>query len=359
MLLDRSLRFNSLFTNLGLTAFLLITNVLPIVEIVSAGIEDRCFDESDSLRAVVCCMPNSIHPCFDSAYTRVRCCGTATDGLLNIPNVAPASLILGVLGRSLASHIDFYNLFVGSNLRRDVLYAHLFRGLSDFGFTDPGAVNSKTRSSNSEGNSNGNDDNHNSRNNNNNHDKKNNNTSRRLPPFKRQGFRYLAEIGVQQGIFASRLLERMNGLLMRPKKYFMVDRWQEERSVTYIQEAIQAVSRFWDVTSILQLDSAASADIFADNFMDFAYIDAGHDYCSALADIKAWWPKVRPGGILAGDDYGSFREEYLFCPNGTKIPGEVVRAVDEFFGMKSTLRSDVADMLFIGNQFVVLKKLTL
>jgi predicted O-methyltransferase YrrM len=36
---------------------------------------------------------------------------------------------------------------------------------------------------------------------------------------------------------------------------------------------------------------------------DFVYIDARHDYASALEDIRDWWPKVRRGGILAGHDY--------------------------------------------------------
>jgi predicted O-methyltransferase YrrM len=39
--------------------------------------------------------------------------------------------------------------------------------------------------------------------------------------------------------------------------------------------------------------------------IDYLYIDAAHDYASVRADLAAWVPHVRPGGLILGDDYGS------------------------------------------------------
>ena len=36
---------------------------------------------------------------------------------------------------------------------------------------------------------------------------------------------------------------------------------------------------------------------------DAIYIDASHEYEDVRADLAAWWPLVRPGGVLFGDDY--------------------------------------------------------
>jgi predicted O-methyltransferase YrrM len=38
--------------------------------------------------------------------------------------------------------------------------------------------------------------------------------------------------------------------------------------------------------------------------VDYVYVDADHTYEGCTADLEAWWPLLRPGGLIAGDDYG-------------------------------------------------------
>lgn len=50
--------------------------------------------------------------------------------------------------------------------------------------------------------------------------------------------------------------------------------------------------------------SAEAAAGFEDASLALVMVDGDHAEGPCAADIRAWAPKVRPGGILAGDDYG-------------------------------------------------------
>lgn len=53
----------------------------------------------------------------------------------------------------------------------------------------------------------------------------------------------------------------------------------------------------------VRLPSVEAAALYEDASLDFVMIDAAHDYNNVLADLKAWLPKVKVGGVIAGDDY--------------------------------------------------------
>lgn len=58
-----------------------------------------------------------------------------------------------------------------------------------------------------------------------------------------------------------------------------------------------------DEVVVHKMTSLEAAATFADQSLDYVYIDADHHEHMALADIEAWAPKVRLGGVLAGDDW--------------------------------------------------------
>lgn len=63
-------------------------------------------------------------------------------------------------------------------------------------------------------------------------------------------------------------------------------------------------------------DSAAGASCFEEASLDAVFIDADHSLEAVYSDLKAWVPKVKEGGIIAGHDFDE--------------PG-VKRAVEEYF----------------------------
>jgi hypothetical protein len=142
-----------------------------------------------------------------------------------------------------------------------------------------------------------------------------------------------AEIGVFFGLMSRRMLEQRNDMTLT-----MVDSWEgdsqsyEGESGDYhagldqanqdeiCAKAQEMVAEFGDRARIIRKRSLDAAKDVAPESLDFVFIDADHGYDGCKADIAAWWPKVRVGGIVSGHDY-DHPEFPLF---GVK------RAVDEF-----------------------------
>ena len=85
-----------------------------------------------------------------------------------------------------------------------------------------------------------------------------------------------------------------------------------------------AYDRFNSVRNVtlIKSDTLTAVRNFADESLDFVYIDADHTYNGCKDDIKAWYPKVKRGGIIAGHDYMTHVND--------RVSFGVIEAVDEF-----------------------------
>ena len=119
------------------------------------------------------------------------------------------------------------------------------------------------------------------------------------------------EVGTYQGDFALQWLQSWPGQLV------CVDAWQFFDGIEDILNHPQALMEQCYVTTqerlapfahrceIVRGLSVPTAQRFAEEgrTFDAVYLDAGHDVANITADIAAWWPLVKAGGLLAGHDY--------------------------------------------------------
>lgn len=63
-----------------------------------------------------------------------------------------------------------------------------------------------------------------------------------------------------------------------------------------------AEKHFHGRVDIHRMTTLAAAELVPDNSLDFVFIDADHSYEATMADIMAWTPKVRKGGLISGHD---------------------------------------------------------
>jgi len=58
-----------------------------------------------------------------------------------------------------------------------------------------------------------------------------------------------------------------------------------------------------DLITVVEGDSTEVGLRFENESVDFAFIDGDHREEKVHADLQSWWPKIKPGGLLAGHDF--------------------------------------------------------
>lgn len=123
-----------------------------------------------------------------------------------------------------------------------------------------------------------------------------------------------AEIGVYRGLYSETLCKVMPDLDL-----LCVDNWAYGKYKRAEKECRERLKPYR--TTLVKLTSVEAAKDVPDGSLDFVYIDADHKYENVMADLEAWTPKVKIGGIVSGDDF------YKFPKRGDT---GVMQAVSEF-----------------------------
>lgn len=134
----------------------------------------------------------------------------------------------------------------------------------------------------------------------------------------------IAEVGVYKGKMTAmwNLILMVNNISY---EYDAIDHFrgstEHDNTVDYYGITKENLNHISDKINIIRNDSLNQSEKYDDECLDIVYIDASHDYESVKKDIEAWYPKVKYGGVLCGDDY---------------IRGwdGVIKAVDEKFSQK-------------------------
>jgi glycosyltransferase involved in cell wall biosynthesis len=112
-------------------------------------------------------------------------------------------------------------------------------------------------------------------------------------------------------------IDTFAGTDTEPLHKAIVDEFAGDIFFEFIDNTV--LSNNYGTFNVIKDDSIIAASTFPNNEIDFLMIDAGHTYQEVTKDLHAWYHKVKAGGIVAGDDYGT-----------NVFPG-VTKAVDEYF----------------------------
>lgn len=125
-------------------------------------------------------------------------------------------------------------------------------------------------------------------------------------------------IGVEVGVWNADLSCCILDNKPEVSKLYLVDPWKKYPSEEYIDSINNCSQTHFDMVyenvknrikpykeraEVLRGTSTEFLDKFENNSLNFVYIDANHMYEFVTSDINNWYPKLKPGGLLIGNDF--------------------------------------------------------
>lgn len=136
-----------------------------------------------------------------------------------------------------------------------------------------------------------------------------------VPYIKRHGDNLKGiEIGTCRGESTAYFLEKCPNidLLTTIDPYKGYQDWNgeitQETVDRFMEVAKKNLKKYGKRVKMLRAESVAAADKFEDESVDFIFVDGDHSYDATLADCKAYYPKLKKGGIFCGHDYQTLED---------------------------------------------------
>lgn len=109
------------------------------------------------------------------------------------------------------------------------------------------------------------------------------------------------ELGVAKGIYSRRMVD--SGIF---RKFFGVDAYSDIHDTKEYIDALKYISFDKSEYRLIRSHFDESVALFPANYFDFIYVDGfAHSGEEGGKTFIDWWPKLKIGGIMGGDDYHS------------------------------------------------------
>ena len=133
-----------------------------------------------------------------------------------------------------------------------------------------------------------------------------------------------AELGVWKGEVTHAFTQR------RPQTLYLIDPWtyqveefpnrwfsgkmaKSQNDMDVIFQKVNATFGHLPHVRIIREKSEVALPALEANSLDFIYIDGNHEYAPVLDDLRNAKRVVKPGGVIAGDDYYWTNDTHFSC----------------------------------------------
>lgn len=168
----------------------------------------------------------------------------------------------------------------------------------------------------------------------------------------------LLEIGVHGGFTLLKIFDLVNGI---DCKIYGIDCWEDIDKIgingipnsfwtkeslddfLYLHKQnrlnLENILSKYDTEHKCQLIKGFSQDaeilsLFSENSIDYLYIDGDHSYIGCYNDLTLWYPKVKIGGFIIGDDAGLFGVKKAYASFCKLLSIEYLVEGNKFFIIK-------------------------